>query len=179
MTVSLWIRGSAKGKRRYLKPNKKKNYAEGTVFCLRYAVDGKRRWETLDVNHLNATLAARAAKEAALLSQKPAAATAPSKRIRVDDAISNYLSTVAATRARKTWLAYNLILSEFRKSCTKEYLDQIDKTDLTAFVVAQKKAGQDGSSSMNRSSRSTPRSRRSVTTIRFASACERYLAWGR
>jgi hypothetical protein len=50
--------------------------------------------------------------------------------------MGTYLSTVAATRAHKTWLAYNLILNEFRKSCTKEYLDQIEKSDLTAFVVA-------------------------------------------
>lgn len=43
-----------------------------------------------------------------------------------------------------------MILNEFRKSCTKEYLDQIDKSDLTAFVVAQKKAGQDDRTVANR-----------------------------
>jgi hypothetical protein len=32
MTVSLWIRETVGGKRRYKKPNKKKNYPEGTVF---------------------------------------------------------------------------------------------------------------------------------------------------
>jgi hypothetical protein len=42
MTVSLWIRVSIKGKRTYEKPNRKKVYPEGTVFCLRYAVGGKR-----------------------------------------------------------------------------------------------------------------------------------------
>jgi len=64
--------------------------------------------------------------------------------------MATYLSTVAATRAHKTWLAYNLILNEFRKSCTKEYLDQIDKIDLTAFVVALKKDGQDDRTVANR-----------------------------
>jgi hypothetical protein len=44
----------------------------------------------------------------------------------------------------------NLILNEFRKSCTKDYLDQIDKSDLTAFVVAQKKDGQDDRTVANR-----------------------------
>ena len=92
MIVSLWIRETVGGKRTYRKPNKKKLYPNGTVFCLRYSIDGKRRWETLDVTNLKAALAARATK---------------------------YLSTVAATRAHKTWLAYNLILNEFRKSCTK------------------------------------------------------------
>ena len=123
MIVSLWIRETVGGKRTYRKPNKKKLYPNGTVFCLRYSIDGKRRWETLDVTNLKAALAARATK---------------------------YLSTVAATRAHKTWLAYNLILNEFRKSCTKEYLDQIDKSDLTAFVVALKKHGQDDRTVANR-----------------------------
>ena len=79
MKVSLWIRETANGKRRFGKPNKKKLYAEGTVFRLRYAADGKRRWETLGANNLNAALAARATKEVALLTEAPAAASAPAK----------------------------------------------------------------------------------------------------
>jgi hypothetical protein len=108
MAVSLWIRQTVGGKRTYRKPNKKKLYPNGTVFCLRYPIDGKRRWETLDVPNLNAALAARATKEAALLSAVSTVASAPAKRINVDDAIASYLSTVAAMRAHKTWLAYNL-----------------------------------------------------------------------
>lgn len=143
MTVSLWIRETVSGKRRFTKLNKKKVYPERTVFCLRYAADGKRRWETLSAKNLNAALAARATKEAALLTEATAVASAPAQEINVDDAIATYVTTVAATRAHKTWLAYNLILTEFRKSCTKEHLDQIDKSDLTAFVVVLKKSGQD------------------------------------
>jgi len=150
MTVSLWIRETVGGKRTYRKPNKKKLYPNSTVFCLRYSIDGKRRWETLDVTNLTAALAARATKEAALLSAVPTAASTATKRINVDDSMDSYLSTVAATRAHKTWLAYNLILNEFRKSCTKEYLDQIDKSDLTAFIVALKKEGQDDRTVANR-----------------------------
>jgi hypothetical protein len=151
MRVSLWIRETAaNGKRRHVKPNRKKNYPEDTVYCLRYAAEGKRRWDTLCVNSLTSALAARATKEAALLSATPAVASAPAKRINVNDAMATYLSTVDATRAHKTWLAYNLILNEFCKTCTKEYLDQIDKSDLTAFVVAQKKEGQDDRTVANR-----------------------------
>jgi hypothetical protein len=90
---------------------------------LRYTADGKRRWEALHVNTLNSALAAKATKEAALLSELPTAASLPVKRIKVDDAVATYLSRVAATRAHKTWLAYNLILSTFRESCTKEHLE--------------------------------------------------------
>ena len=150
MIVSLWIRETVGGKRTYRKPNKKKLYPNGTVFCLRYSINGKRRWETLDVTNLTAALAARATKEAALLSAVSTLASAPAKRINVDDAMATYLSTVAATRAHKTWLAYNLVLNEFRKTCTKEHLDQIDKSDLTAFVVAQKKARKDDRTVANR-----------------------------
>ncbi len=88
MTVSLWIRETVGGKRTYRKPNKKKFYRNGTVFCRRYSIDGRRRWETLDVTSLNAALAARATKEAALLSAVPTAASALAKRINVDDAMA-------------------------------------------------------------------------------------------
>jgi integrase len=150
MIVSLWIRETVCGKRRYIKPNKKRNYPEGTVFCLRCTVDGKRRWETLHVPSLGAALVARATKEAALLSEEPTAASSPAKRIKVDDAIAAYLSTIAATRAHKTWLAYSLALNTFRQSCAKEHLDEIDKNDLTAFVVALKKQDQDDRTVANR-----------------------------
>src|ERR1700686_5009125 len=69
----------------------KKFYRNGTVFYLRYSINGKRRWETLDVTNLTAALAARATKEAALLSAVSTAASAPAKRINADDAMATYL----------------------------------------------------------------------------------------
>ena len=56
MTVSLWVRETVGGKRKYRKLNKKRIYPNGTVFCLRYVLGGKRRWETLDVTTQNAAL---------------------------------------------------------------------------------------------------------------------------
>jgi hypothetical protein len=150
MTVSLWIRETVGGKRTYRKLNKKKIYLDDTVFCLRYTVDGKRRWKTLHVTNLNAALAARASEEAALLTDVSATSKAAAKRINVDDTITVYLNNVAATRAHRTWLAYTLMLNGFRKSCSKQYLDQIDKSDLTAFVVALKKEGEDDRTVTNR-----------------------------
>lgn len=88
MTVSLWIRETVGGKRTYRKPNKKKFYPNGTVFCLRYSIDGKRRWETLEVTNLNAALAARATKEAALLTEVPNTTSVRAKRINAGDAIA-------------------------------------------------------------------------------------------
>jgi integrase len=138
MTVSLYVRVSSGAKRRYVPVNKKKIYPAGTVFCLRYA----RKWETLTANNLNAALAARALKEAALLTEQPyAAAKALAKRVAIDDAISVYLSNTAATKKHRTLLAYTLATSEFRKSCTKQFLDELTKQDLTDFAVALKQQG--------------------------------------
>jgi hypothetical protein len=86
MTVSLWIRETVGGKRTYRKPNKKKIYPDGTIFCLRYNMNGKRKWETLSVNNLTAALTARAIKEAALLTEVPTAPSAPANQLNVDDA---------------------------------------------------------------------------------------------
>jgi hypothetical protein len=93
MTVSLWFRETVSGKRTCRRPNKKKIYPDGTVFCLRYSLNGKRKWETLIADHLTAALIARATKEAALLSNVPTADSAPTKRRNVDDAMATYLST--------------------------------------------------------------------------------------
>jgi hypothetical protein len=82
--VSLWIRETVGGKRRFVKPNKKKIYPEGTVFCLRHTADGKRRRETLRVNTFTAALVERATKEAAL----------PYPRIHVPSAAFDYARTV-------------------------------------------------------------------------------------
>jgi len=59
MIVSLYVRVSVNGNRRYIPINKKKVYPAGTVFCLRYG----RMWETLTTDTLTAALAARALKE--------------------------------------------------------------------------------------------------------------------
>src|ERR1700722_19747162 len=140
MTVSLYVRVVVTGKRCYVPVNKKKLYPAGTVLCLRYS----RRWQTLPTDNLSTALAARALKEAALLSEQPSADDAPAKRVSIDDAIAVYLSNTAATRKHRTLLAYTLATSDFRKVCpAKEWLAQIDKSDLTAYVVALKKGGQD------------------------------------
>jgi hypothetical protein len=135
MTVSLHVRVLVKGKRRYAPVNKRKVYPSGTVFCLRCA----HKWETLTPDDLNIALAARALKEAALLTEQPSAANAPAKRVGIDDAIAVSLSNTAATKKHRTLLAYTLATTEFRKSCSKQFMDELTKQDLTDFVVLQKK----------------------------------------
>jgi hypothetical protein len=45
--VAVYIRKS--GTREYAKASPRANYPGGTIFCLRYTHDGKRKYETLSV----------------------------------------------------------------------------------------------------------------------------------
>jgi hypothetical protein len=76
------------GRRIYTRPNKKKIYPDGTIFCLRYSMNGKRKWQTLTADNLTAALIARAIKESALLTNVSTAASAPTKPINVDGAMA-------------------------------------------------------------------------------------------
>jgi len=120
MKVSLYTRVSSGAKRRYVPVNRNKIYREGTVFCLRYA----RRWETLTADNLNAALAARATKEAALLTEESPTAEAAAKRIGIDDAISAHLSNTAATKKHRTLLAYTRANPELSRRHGRKGLDR-------------------------------------------------------
>jgi hypothetical protein len=76
----------------------KKLYPDGTVFVLHYA----RKWETLPADNLTNALAARAIKEATLLTEQPSiVAKEPAKRVGIDDAMSVYVSNTAATKKHR------------------------------------------------------------------------------
>jgi len=101
-------------------PTRRSSALRTLVFCLRYSADGRRRWETLDATNLNAALAARATKETALLSVFPAVASAPPKRINLNDAIATNLSIIdrlwiAPDNAKWTPRADAVSLSDFRQ----------------------------------------------------------------
>jgi hypothetical protein len=49
--------------------------------------------------------------------------------------------TLPPQKKHRTLLAYTLATGEFRKSCPKQFLDELNKQDLTDFVVAMKKQG--------------------------------------
>ena len=91
MRVSLWIRETAaNGKRRYVKPNREEDLPGRYSLLPALRCRGQASVGTLGVNSLTSALAARATKEAALLSATPAVASAPAKRINVNDAIATY-----------------------------------------------------------------------------------------
>jgi integrase len=124
--------------RRYVKFNKKRVYADGTIFCLRYG----RKFETLQVSHQGAALRRRAEKEAELLNTPVVSADASAaQHIFLKDAVEKYLIDVSITRKWRSYLTYKKALTDFQSSCSKHYLDELTKDDLTNFAVALKLGG--------------------------------------
>ena len=120
------------------------------VYHLRYTYRGQRRWETIG---RSAETAASARKEREWqlnnmesltlikpdLREKPVTVTLEkTDRVTVEDGIEKYLRFVKAHRSVRTWQGYTHTLGQFRQSCSKKYLDEITKQDLSNFVVFMK-----------------------------------------
>jgi hypothetical protein len=143
-TVSLWIRSNGM----YVKPvytdqRQTRLKAQDGQYYLRYA----GRWEAVGSDPLLA-LDAKASKEKLLRDvergtltthDRLAAGTQSTSGWRLlDTSIKCYLSTGKA--AEKDWRkhtiqCYTLALDLFRKSCSKEFVDEIDGDDLRSFKV--------------------------------------------
>jgi integrase/recombinase XerD len=145
--VSVYTRTTENGKRRYEQADHRTSYPDGTIFCLRYEVDGKRKWETLtgDLITYKYALCRAKLREADLLTgainvakNAPVVPVAkePEKpaRLTVDQAIDRYLRN-ASTKSPRTYQGYTYTLKQFRKSCSKRFLDEINKQDLYDFVT--------------------------------------------
>jgi integrase len=146
--VSVYTRTTdANGKRHYEQADHRTSYPDGTIFCLRYEVDGKRKWETLtgDLITYKYALCRAKLREADLLTgainvakNAPVVPVAkePEKpaRLTVDQAIDRYLRN-ASTKSPRTYQGYTYTLKQFRKSCSKRFLDEINKQDLYDFVT--------------------------------------------
>lgn len=56
-------------------------------------------------------------------------------RLRLRAAKADFLEDIQLSRQRKTWLGYCLTLSYFTQSCSKTYVEEIERKDLLRFVV--------------------------------------------
>jgi integrase/recombinase XerD len=66
---------------------------------------------------------------------KPVNSKPESSRISVDDAVEQYFKNLHSQgKDPKTIRAYKVAVEEFRKSCTKKFLDEIGKQDLIDFM---------------------------------------------
>ncbi len=146
-TVSVYTRTTdANGKRRYELADHRTSYPMGTIFCLRYEVGGRRKWETLTGSMITLKYALARAKmrESDLLTGAiNDAKTAPvvpvpqpekPARLTLDQAIDRYLRN-ASTKSPRTFHGYTYTMKQFRESCAKQFLDEINKQDLYDFVT--------------------------------------------
>src|ERR1019366_6832618 len=145
--VSVYTRTTdANGKRQYEQADHRTSYPDGTIFCLRYEVDGKRKWETLTgdmITHKYALCRAKLRESDLLMGAinvakhapvVPVAAAKPEPvRLTLDQAMARYLNN-ASTKSPRTWHGYTYTLKQFRDSCAKQFLDEITKQDLYDFV---------------------------------------------
>ena len=139
--VSVWVRQTENGKRGYTKVDPKGTYPEGTSFFLRYG--NPQRWERLTEENRVPSLGKSTGVKYALaharlreveldfeaekpVSTKPAVAA----RWDIDDTIANYLNECAVTLQPKSVSGKKYTLAEWRKVCTKEFLDELDTQDL-------------------------------------------------
>ena len=146
--VSVYTRTTdANGKRQYEQADHRTSYPDGTIFCLRYEVDGKRKWETLTgdmITHKYALCRAKLRESDLLMGAINVAKHAPvvpvpaqpakPTRLTVDQAIDRYLRN-ASTKSPRTFHGYTYTLKQFRQSCQKRFMDEINKQDLYDFVT--------------------------------------------
>jgi integrase len=68
-------------------------------------------------------------------------AEAPVSRFSLESAIDSYLDDIAARKSLRTANGYGYVLAQFRQCCTKEYLDELSRADIVAFIVRQREQG--------------------------------------
>ena len=146
--VSVYTRiTDTNGKRHYEQADHRTSYPAGTIFCLRYEVEGRRKWETLtgDMITFKYAMARAKIRESDLLTGAinvaknapvvpvPAQPEKPA-RLPVDEAMERYLRN-ASTKSPRTFHGYTYTMKQFRESCQKQFLDEINKQDLYDFVT--------------------------------------------
>jgi integrase/recombinase XerD len=132
-TVGLYIRLSSD--RTYRKVNPKSKTQPAGTFCLRYKQHGKRIWRTVAGTDLNLAIACKKRQEAALITATPAQPRPEvESRLTVDESIALYLSDMYDSKSPKTYGGSRRTLARFRKSCRRDFLEDITEADLQLFV---------------------------------------------
>jgi integrase len=74
-------------------------------------------------------------RERQIVPQTPANAKTEGSRLSMDDAVEQYYKNLHSQgKDPKTIRAYKVAVEEFRKSCTKKFLDEIGRQDLIDFM---------------------------------------------
>jgi integrase/recombinase XerD len=59
----------------------------------------------------------------------------------IADAVMSYLAEIKISRSAATHSAYDLVLRNFTESCSKQYLEQVNRTDLLQYIKHLRDAG--------------------------------------
>jgi integrase len=149
--VSIYVREPATRAFKAAKPNKA--YDFGTTFYLRYTdpTTNKQKWEAIkECVSFKTARGLAVKKQGELMLNRGLAQQAPAlARLTVVAALEKFLEH-ASNNSRKTWRGYTYSLGQFRLSCAKTFLDEIDKTDLGAYVAAMRLAGLSDRTAHNR-----------------------------
>jgi integrase len=125
-----------------VKPNavvingQEEQHTEGAYY-IEWYVSGKRVRKSVGKDAATAA-ARRLRKEAELNAQNHGVQVAvedgPKPKQLIKDAIASYLDEIKISRTAATHSAYTLALRNFTDSCSKTYLEEIERTDLLGYV---------------------------------------------
>jgi len=97
---------------------------------LRY---NRNQWEPVGKDP-DAAIAAKRRREIALEGITGVSVTAGDSRRTIDGAIAQYLTDTGVQKKPRTLAAYRIALTQFRESCPKTYLEELERRDLLNFV---------------------------------------------
>jgi integrase len=115
---------------------------EGDVYCLRYEVDGKRKWETLTMTNLNEASAAHFRKESELCVKSKAESRDPKPSAPARRTLQEQREAFLARKAQRnvktgdflvkeTQSGYKLLTEEFIRVVDRQYAVEITGADVT------------------------------------------------
>jgi hypothetical protein len=108
--------------------------AQGGNFILDWYEGGKRMRKSVGKDATDALLQRdRKAAELTAASNGLVVTNADPTKHALSDAAESYLADIEAHRSKKTLAAYKTALGYFRESCTKTYVEDINRRDLLAF----------------------------------------------
>ena len=113
---------------------KQDRHTEGSYY-IEWREGSKRKRLAVGKDAADAT-ARRMRKEAELNALNNGVSVVPQSGKRsIGDLITEYLSEIRVTRTPATHSAYSLALRNFTDSCTKAYIEEIERADLLAFIT--------------------------------------------
>ena len=115
-------------------------------FNLRYRMNGEDAWEPVG-DSPDEALAAKRRREIALEAipgVSVAGVTAElqkqgNSQRKIDEAIEQYLADTRAQKEPRTFAAYKIAVTQFRESCTKMCLEELERRDLLNFTAFLRK----------------------------------------